>query len=145
MFDREIKRLGLKNVDIDLLAKTYDFKNLEEFHVAIGCGDLSIGRIINNLIANEETSEDPLLLTKPPSEQPLTGNSITVLGLKGLLTVLARCCKPAPGDDIVGYITRGRGATIHRADCPNILRMDDRERIVKVSWGELHKTYPVAI
>jgi len=145
MFDREIKRLGLKNVDIDLLAKTYDFKNLEEFHVAIGCGDLSIGRIINNIIANEESTEDPLLLTKPPSEQPLTGDSITVLGLKGLLTVLARCCKPAPGDDIVGYITRGRGATIHRADCPNILRMDDRERIVKVSWGELHKTYPVAI
>ena len=58
---------------------------------------------------------------------------------------MARCCKPAPGDDIVGYITRGRGATIHRADCPNMLRMTDRERIVKVSWGELQKTYPVAI
>lgn len=145
MFDRELKRLGLKNVDIDQLVKTYEFRNQDDFNVAIGCGDLSIGRIINSLIANEEIPEDPLLLTKPPTEQPLSGDSVTVLGLKGLLTVLARCCKPAPGDDIVGYITRGRGATIHRADCPNILRTKDRERIVKVSWGELHKTYPVAI
>jgi GTP pyrophosphokinase len=145
MFERELKRLGLKNVDVEQLAKAYEFKNLEEFHVAVGCGDLSIGRIINNLIANEESPEDELLLTKPATDQPLSGDSITVLGLKGLLTVLARCCKPAPGDEIVGYITRGRGATIHRADCPNILRMNDRERIVKVSWGELHKTYPVAI
>jgi len=145
MFDRELKRLGLKNVDVEQLAKFYDFKNLDDFNVAIGCGDLSIGRIINNLIGDEETQDDELLLTKPASDQPLTGDSITVLGLKGLLTVLARCCKPAPGDDIVGYITRGRGATIHRSDCPNILRMTDRERIVKVSWGELHKTYPVAI
>ncbi len=145
MFEREIKRLGLKNVEIDELAKAYEFRNLDDFHVAIGCGDLSIGRIINNLIASEESPEDPLLFTKPSKEQPLSGDSVTVLGLKGLLTVLARCCKPAPGDDIVGYITRGRGATIHRADCPNILRMVDRERIVKVSWGELQKTYPVAI
>jgi len=145
MFEREIKRLGLKNVEVDHLAKLYEFRNVDDFHVAIGCGDLSIGRIVNNLIASEESTEDPLLFTKPPKEKPLSGDSVTVLGLKGLLTVLARCCKPAPGDEIVGYITRGRGATIHRADCPNILRMTDRERIVKVSWGELEKTYPVAI
>ena len=145
MLDREIKKLGLKNVELEQIAKNYDFKNVEDLHVAIGCGELPVGRIINNLVASEATSDDPLLITKPASDKPISGDSVTVLGLKGLLTVLARCCKPAPGDDIVGYITRGRGATIHRADCPNILRMEDRERIVKVSWGELHKTYPVAI
>ena len=69
----------------------------------------------------------------------------TYLGLKGLLTVFARCCNPTPGDEIVGYITRGRGATIHRKDCPNILRNNERERIVKVSWGEAQKTYPIAV
>jgi GTP pyrophosphokinase len=68
-----------------------------------------------------------------------------VLGLKGLLSTIARCCNPAPGDDIVGYITRGRGATIHRRDCPNILRVDDRERLVRVSWGEPKTTYPVPV
>jgi GTP pyrophosphokinase len=145
MLEREIKRLGLKNSSLEDLLSNYDLKNLEDLYVGIGCGDISISRVISKLVDTEPETEDPLLVTKPASDQPISSDSITVLGLKGLLTVLARCCKPAPGDDIVGYITRGRGATIHRADCPNMLRMTDRERIVKVSWGELHKTYPVAI
>ena len=58
---------------------------------------------------------------------------------------MAMCCKPAPGDPIVGYITRGRGATIHRQDCPNVLRIKDRERLVQVSWGRLRQTYPVSV
>jgi GTP pyrophosphokinase len=71
--------------------------------------------------------------------------SVNVLGLKGILTSFAKCCNPAPGDEIIGYITRGRGATIHRTDCPNILRMKDKERIVKVSWGEAKRTFPVMV
>ena len=70
---------------------------------------------------------------------------MSVVGLKGLLTTMARCCNPAPGDEIVGYITRGRGATIHRQDCPNVLRIQDRERLVRVSWGEPKTTYPVPV
>jgi len=70
---------------------------------------------------------------------------VTVLGLKGLLTNFAHCCNPAPGDEIVGYITRGRGATIHRRDCPNILRVDDRDRLIKVGWGESKTTFPVPV
>jgi GTP pyrophosphokinase len=62
-----------------------------------------------------------------------------------MLTNLARCCKPVPGDPIVGYITRGHGATIHRTDCPNILRIPDKERLVRVSWGRLMRTYPVPV
>ena len=58
---------------------------------------------------------------------------------------MARCCNPAPGDEIVGYITRGRGATIHRRDCPNILHVQDRERLVRVSWGEQKNTYSVPV
>jgi len=61
------------------------------------------------------------------------------------LTNYAKCCNPAPGDDIIGYITRGRGATIHRRDCPNILRIKDKERLVKVSWGEPRRTFPVMV
>jgi GTP pyrophosphokinase len=72
-------------------------------------------------------------------------DTITVVGLKGLLTTMARCCKPVPGDDIVGYVTRGRGATIHRRDCPNILRLRERERLVRVAWGEPKRTYPVSV
>jgi GTP pyrophosphokinase len=59
--------------------------------------------------------------------------------------MMARCCNPAPGDDIIGYITRGRGATIHRVDCPNMLRIRERERLVRVTWGEPKRTYPVSV
>jgi GTP pyrophosphokinase len=58
---------------------------------------------------------------------------------------MARCCNPMPGDQIVGYITRGRGATIHRQDCPNILRLKDKERLLQVGWGKAEQTFPVHI
>ncbi|MDZ4159653.1 MAG: ACT domain-containing protein, partial [Anaerolineaceae bacterium] len=112
--------------------------------VELGCGDLSLGRIINKL-SEVGKVKDPLLEVRPMGERAPNGNSIAVVGLKGLLSKIARCCSPAPGDDIIGYITRGRGATIHRQDCPNVLRLRDRERVVKVSWGETQKTYPVAL
>ena len=68
-----------------------------------------------------------------------------MLGTGGLLTRLARCCHPLPGDDIIGYVTRGRGVTIHRRDCPNILRLRDTERLIEVSWGTRVQTVPVTI
>ena len=88
-----------------------------------------------------------LILHPPLDESKIHQQSatVTVLGLKGILTTFARCCKPVPGDDIIGYITRGRGVTIHRQDCPNILRLDERDRIIKVSWGAAPKTYPVPV
>jgi GTP pyrophosphokinase len=70
---------------------------------------------------------------------------MSVRGTGGLLTMLAQCCHPVPGDSIVGYITRGRGISIHRRDCTNILRSDEEERLIEVSWGSAQSTYPVAI
>jgi GTP pyrophosphokinase len=88
-----------------------------------------------------------LLEPHPPTTEShkIGKDAVTVLGLKGILTSFAKCCNPAPGDEIIGYITRGRGATIHRQDCPNMLRMTETERIVKVSWGEPQQTYPIAV
>ena len=142
--DRELRRLGIIGVDLEKLAREFESKSVEDLYVGVGCGDISLGRIINKL-SDDEPVKDPLFEFHPSTETKDDGNAVTVLGLKGLLTVFARCCNPAPGDQIVGYITRGRGATIHRQDCPNVLRMTDRERIVKVSWGEDQKTYPVAV
>lgn len=145
MFEKELRRLGITDVDVEKLAQDFDFKNAEDLYVAVGCGDIGLGRVINR-ISDENAKKDPFIFTlHQPKETKPSGNGVTVLGLKGILTTFARCCNPAPGDEIVGYITRGRGATIHRQDCPNVLRLKERERIVKVTWGEPHQTYPVHV
>jgi GTP diphosphokinase / guanosine-3',5'-bis(diphosphate) 3'-diphosphatase len=144
--DRELRRLGLESIDIHHYSQEYEYKNLDDFYEAIGCGDLSLGRLIGKISDLSKEKNEDILSPTPVSEVKSTPDSITVLGLKGMLTSIARCCNPVPGDEIIGYITRGRGATIHRQDCPNILRLrGDQERIVKVSWGEVKHTYPVAV
>jgi guanosine-3',5'-bis(diphosphate) 3'-pyrophosphohydrolase len=146
MLERELRRLSISNTNFDLLAHHFQMRSADEMFWAIGIGDLSLSRIINHLTLGD--SDDEILSTDTAVEETevtFGDESVVVLGLQGLLTTLARCCKPAPGDEIIGYITRGRGATIHRADCPNILRVRDRERLAKVSWGEKVFTYPVDI
>ena len=145
LLEKEFHKLGIIDIDIADLAIAFGFKSPEDMFVSIGCGDLSIRRIINHLQEFEEREDDPLLPIQVPSLDRKDSDTVKVLGLKGILTNYAKCCNPVPGDDIVGYITRGRGATIHRKDCPNILRMKDKERIVKVSWGEAKRTFPVVI
>lgn len=144
MLEKELRRLGMADVDLEKISRDFDFKSAEDLYVAIGCGDIGTGKIINRL-NDTNIRKDPLLVLHAPRETKPNDKAVSVLGLKGLLTTFARCCNPAPGDEIVGYITRGRGATIHRQDCPNILRLKDRERIVKVTWGEPQLTYPVSV
>jgi GTP pyrophosphokinase len=143
MLEREIQRLGLGELNFEKLARELNYKTPEEMFIALGTGDLSLTRIVKHLFASEESSET-LTTTAPPTESTAT-DAVEVVGLKGLLATMARCCNPTPGDQIIGYITRGRGATIHRQDCPNILRMRDRERLIKVDWGHAVRTFPVAI
>lgn len=148
ILDRELRRLGLE-MEAEKLARAFEFRSPEDLYVAIGCGDITPGKIISKLSdLGKEKVIDPLI-PSPQSELKITAaqndSTVTVLGLKGILTALARCCKPVAGDEIIGYITRGRGVTIHRQDCPNILRMDDRDRLIKVSWGSAPKTYPVPV
>lgn len=146
MLDKELHRLGLSNIRIDDLKRPFEYNDLPDFYEAIGTGDLSLRRIINTLKEVEEVNNhDPLLEIKNPQTETKDSNAIKVLGLKGILSTFAKCCNPVPGDEIVGYITRGRGATIHRKDCPNILRAMDRERIIRVSWGEPRQTFPVTV
>lgn len=143
--EREIRRLGIADVSLENLAHDFEYRTIEDLFVGIGCGDVSIGRVVNKLSEAEKDKQDAIFATHPASDAKNPSTTVTVLGLKGILTSMARCCNPAPGDEIVGYVTRGRGATIHRLDCPNILRLRDRERIVKVSWGEPKRTFPVTV
>jgi GTP pyrophosphokinase len=148
ILERELRRLGVDEVDLLSIAASFELKTVDDLYASLGCGDISINRIINKIgeMSEQGKDKDPLLVTRPPSSNEIgDGKSVTVFGLKGMLTTFGRCCNPAPGDEIIGYITRGRGVTIHRLDCPNMLRNGENERIIKVSWGEPQKTYPVAI
>ncbi len=146
LLERELKRLGVGDINIEQLARQFDYKSVEDLYVAIGCGDVPLIRIANQLMQNEQDEEGLKFGTRIiPDTVVESHDTITVVGLKGLLTTMARCCNPVPGDDIIGYVTRGRGATIHRRDCPNILRLREKERLVRVAWGEPKRTYPVSV
>jgi GTP pyrophosphokinase len=111
--------------------------------IELGNGDLSVNKIIKQFSQHEKAEE---IFEVSPSIAPATStNAIEVVGLKGMLSTMARCCNPMPGDPVIGFITRGRGATIHRQDCPNILQTRDRERLLQVGWGHVERTYPVPI
>lgn len=142
--EKELHRLGLTDINLENLARQLDFKTPDEMYIALGCGDLSVNRLINLISEQELPAEEELVASGAKSKSDTT-DAVSVVGLRGLLTAMAKCCNPMPGDPIVGYITRGRGATVHRQDCPNILRSKERERLVKVSWGEQMRTYPVPI
>jgi GTP pyrophosphokinase len=142
--EREIQRLGIKDFNYDSFARKLGYKSAEDFFIDLGCGDLSLSRVIREFSQTSE-SEDILTAGSAPMPDQTSTDAIEVVGLKGMLSSMARCCNPMPGDQIVGFVTRGRGATIHRQDCPNILRTKDRERLLQVGWGRVERTYPIPI
>jgi guanosine-3',5'-bis(diphosphate) 3'-pyrophosphohydrolase len=143
ILERELRRLGADNITLETLAKQAGFSTTNDFLAAIGSGDVAPARIVSKILETDQTGLDITPVAGVPSGT--TTGDINVTGLRGMLTNLARCCKPVPGDAIVGYITRGQGATIHRTDCKNILRIPDKERLVRVSWGRIVRTYPVEV
>lgn len=145
MLEKELRRLGLMDINLDRLAREFNYKVVEDMYVAIGIGDLSIARVVRYLTLEDDEEEVDEIIQPSKIDTLGQSDSVSILGLRGLLTTMARCCNPAPGDEIIGYITRGRGATIHRRDCPNILRVQEKERLVNVSWGEPKSTYPIPV
>ena len=142
--ERELQRLGITSTNFEKFARELGFKTPDEMFITLGTGDLSVNKVIRQLSETVETA-DILEATIPAQEAKPSTDAVEVVGLKGLLSTIARCCNPMPGDQIVGYITRGRGATIHRQDCPNILRRKDTERLLQVDWGKVERTFPVQI
>jgi GTP pyrophosphokinase len=145
LLERELQRLGIPAVNFENMARDLGYKTPDAMFVDLGTGDLSSGQVVRAIAATDESAG--LLAAVVPTAEAKPTDAVNVVGLKGLLTTLGRCCNPTPGDQIIGYVTRGRGATIHRQDCPNILRLggQDRERLVRVDWGTQIHTYPVPI
>ncbi|MCZ7545906.1 MAG: TGS domain-containing protein [Anaerolineae bacterium] len=138
--EREIKRVSSVEITLEEVAALFNYEDVEAFFAAVGFGDVSSESIATKILeAERQRRPDDLLAPvttrqAPPTPRPAEG--IDIMGTGGLLVHLARCCSPVVGEPIVGYITRGRGVTVHRADCPNVLNARERERLINVSWGE---------
>ena len=139
--DKEMRRLGIKLTDRRELAKLFKYDSVDDFLAAIGYGGISTHQIAARLSTQPEPPKTIAGATLPKQ----TISSVKVLGAGGMLTHLAQCCRPVPGDEIIGYITRSRGVSIHRRDCYNIIHEDEKERLVPVEWGETDSLYPVNI
>jgi len=141
--ERELKRMGVERLGHEAVAQLFGYEELGDFYAAVGFGDIHSQQIVSRIAATRPREEAEFPLIPPPPVPTVEG--IQVQGTGGLLTRLARCCHPLPGDDIIGYVTRGRGVTIHRRDCPNILRLEDTERLIEVGWGTHVQTVPATI
>jgi GTP pyrophosphokinase len=129
------------------------FKKAEDFYIALGSGKLQAGQIVNKVLQRlktEEVAEEPVVPLKPPrARSTVAGDSlgIKVHGVDEVLVRMAKCCTPVPGDPILGYISLGRGITIHREDCPNVKAlMRNPERFTPVEWdGSVNTSFRVQI
>jgi GTP pyrophosphokinase len=141
LLERELKRLGLKVNDREALAKLFKYDSVDDFLAAIGYGGISTHHIAQKLAVQQERPR--VAAETAPPKPPVS--TVQVLGVGDLLTNLGGCCQPVPGDKIVGYVTRNRGVTVHREDCYTVVREDEKERLVKVEWGQADVLYPLRV
>lgn len=135
--DKELARLGKTAVKLDDLAKRLGFDSVDDLCVAFAREEITLTALAQAVQPPKiEAPRDHEIVVHEASASSKKGR-VLVVGMDSLLTQLARCCHPVPPDEIVGYVTRGRGVTIHRADCPNLRNMadQDHDRLIEVSWG----------
>ncbi len=150
-YERELNRQALHNVSQKILLKHYQLESVDDFYASIGRGDITPGQLsntIHDLFARQNDSI-PVNARKTPVNKKFTkGDDVRIRGVANLLTTIGNCCKPVPGDQIIGFITRGQGVTVHRRDCVNIINMEEgnRGRLIEADWGQnLDKAYTVSI
>jgi len=139
--EREVKRLGVPRPDLEKLLPRYNLKSVDDLYAAIGRGEISAVQVANSgQPAPARPAEEEIVekAAQRPRRSTTSHGRVVVEGVDDLMTTMARCCKPVPYDPIVGYITRGRGVTIHRRDCPVVKRLEEeqRERLIPVAWSE---------
>ena len=140
LLEKVMRQLGIKLMEREKLAKLFKYESLDDFYAAIGFGGITTHQVALKLAAQQQ---QPRIAKVTPSKQP--PSAVKVRGVGDLLTHLAECCHPVPGDPIVGYVTRSRGVTVHRQDCHNVVHEDEKDRLIPVEWGETDSLYPVKI
>jgi len=151
----ELNKISLTKVDLLIATKRFNVKSIDELYAAIGSGNARLLQVVNFLQLQDDKSKppveiDPQSLVKPAStaKSDSDNNGITVSGVGNLLTHMAKCCQPVPGDNISGFITQGRGISVHRYDCEQLANSLNQqpERFVEVQWGlQDNKNYQVNI
>jgi GTP pyrophosphokinase len=153
MIEKTLQREGKTSVNLEELARKLSFANLDELFLAVGKEEFSLRQVEIALRDNPDPEEETELFVanKSRASSVVQGakSGVLVVGTDGLMTQLARCCKPAPPDDIVGFVTRGKGVSIHRLTCKNFAEMRNKapERVIQTTWGDGGKDslYPVDI
>ena len=143
--DKELQRLGATQFSHDRIAGEVGFGRLDDFLAALGRGEVTSRQIEIAVRGEAPVVEAPVTpLVAPASNR--TSSGVLLLGVNNMATLIAKCCKPVPPDPIVGFVTRARGITVHRTDCPNItgLEVAQRERLMPADWGKNAEEAPFA-
>jgi GTP pyrophosphokinase len=151
LLDRELKRIAqralsdISEADLQRATEALNMHDIDTLFASLGYGALTAAQVVTRLgIVDDHQLAIPDVA--PPQPPPTARGGVKVKGVGDLLVRFGVCCNPVPGDPITGYITRGRGVTVHRTDCTNVRGSTEAERIVEVEWeGSLAQTYPVAI
>ena len=162
LLERELAQLNISGIDLQKAAQRFNKQGAAGLYAAIGAGDVGVEQVINSLQSRHGKTKslgaldsisslesfDSTAAEELSTAQRFESSDVFIHGVGNLLTQMARCCSPLPGDGIGGYITQGRGISIHRQDCGNFLRLQgaDSQRIIKVDWGgQPQKNYRVKI
>lgn len=157
LVEKTLQREGKTAINLEELAHKLGFQKVDDFFLSVGKDEFSLRQIEQALHGNDATknankeTDEEFVTSKSRASSVTQGakSGVLVVGTEGLLTQLARCCKPAPPDDIVGFVTRGNGVSIHRANCKNFAEMRTRspERVIHTAWGQsgTETVYPVDI
>jgi GTP pyrophosphokinase len=148
--ERELRRLARTNLGavptekLTEVARHYNFETVDDFYAAIGYGAIGAQTAVMRLGVIDDTELAPLPAVAPPA--PARTGGVRVKGVGDLLVRFAKCCHPIPGDPIVGFITRGKGVTVHLQSCPTVVNEREVSRLIEVEWEhEPAQTYPIAI
>ncbi len=147
LLEKELKRLGLATVSFDDIVSIWGARSIEDMFALIGSGETTARQVAQKVLTQRAATQEDLAalpqITPPPRP---SSAGIQVRGAGDVLTRLAKCCNPVVGEPIVGFVTRGKGITVHRADCRTIINERDRARLVEVTWGtECPRGYPVPV
>ena len=150
LIEKIFKRLAVSSLDYKSISTYFGYQAVDDMYAAVGAGDITAAQIINATqhLFDEVPEQQPELPSTKAKSDKIRHDDINVRGVGNMLTQFANCCKPLPGDVIIGYVTLGRGVSVHRQDCANVLQLQHTEpdRIIEVSWGDAPQdTYPVEI